>query len=261
MHVSITGLGRGGTTIMGEIFSKHPDVEYRFEQLGHFMTGRLRLPPICPLGPADLTDEGRVILQKWAQTQRPSKLLVEKDPRHVQRLHFLRAAYPDVRIIYMVRHPLDLTCSVLKAWKKQGKTYDQWLNQRQERDIPGLRDQLPWLGHAQWWGDVVWNDLACIRDDPLVRIVRYEDLLANPRAVIAPLLLFAGLFPALPVMNFLKRVSANPKIHVSAASAHLYVPGHKTRVGRWKTELKRLDAELMWKRCGGVAEELGYEGP
>lgn len=44
---------------------------------------------------------------------RARRVLVEKNPRHTLRIPFLKAIFPDAKIIHIVRDGRDVTCSLV----------------------------------------------------------------------------------------------------------------------------------------------------
>lgn len=254
MHVTVTGMGRGGTSIMGQILAAHPATELRHEQSGVFIRG-LGLPEMGPLKPEELTEQHAVRLRRWAASRH---ILVDKDPRHVQRLGFLRRAWPEARFVYMVRDPRDLACSSIKALRKKGKSPEQWLRERAP-DVAAKLMPLPEpVRIAAWWQHVVLDDLAAMDGDPAFRIVKFEHLVGDPNGTVNPLLSWLGLSPAPEVQEFLKNVADDPAVHVSRLSAGNFVPGHSRRVGRWEDEWEPEHVAQAREIAGPTMDIFGY---
>lgn len=256
MHVTITGLGRGGTSITGQVFSLHPRVEFRHEQSGFWLARNLGLSAFGRLTPGEATPERQKRLAAWARS--PMKLLVEKDPRHVERLAFLRACWPEARFIYMLRDPRDLACSAHKGLIKSGRTIDDWMAQRGERMEATLKGLPPLVRILAWWRHVVQVDMDDMRGDPLFQVVQYEQLLRNPRGQFAALFHWVGLNMTPAVEKFLGKVSDDPAVHVSPLSAGNFVAGHRRRIGRWQSEWPEEQQAQALDIAGDLMHQWGY---
>ncbi len=257
MHVSITGLGRGGTSIMGHVFSTHPRVEFRHEQSGPFLASNFGIAWMGRTPPEQATEKHAARAQAWAMPKDKGKLLVEKDPTHVHRMAYMRKLWPEAKFIYMVRDPRDLTSSALNGLRKKGKTADQWMNERGR-----VAKSLRWLSPRQrlvaWWQHVLLYDLRDMQLDDAFLVVKYEDLLASPLGTVAPLFDWVGLDRHPRVEQFLEKVTDDPNVHVSHFSSGNFVRGHARRVGRWRDEWPEDDARGAWRIAGDTMAALGY---
>lgn len=254
MHISITGLGRGGTSIMGHVFSVHPDVEYRHELSGRWLHQQFGIPWMGRTHPAYNVGH-EIKAQQWA---RSGKLLVEKDPTHVLRMAYMRQLWPDAKFIYMIRDPRDLACSALKAMAKKGKTPETWLAERGEPMARSLEWLHPLVRIVAWWQHVVLTDIADMQGDHGITYVHYEDFLEAPQAYARMLFDWVGLEMHPRVEHFLQNVSDDPSVHVSHFSGGNFVPGHPRRVGRWRREWPQVLACAAWDHAGTTMEALGY---
>jgi LPS sulfotransferase NodH len=128
--------------------------------------------------------------------------LLEKTPKNALRVPFLLEVFPDAQFIFLQRDARANLSSMMQSWRAQG-----WITYRQ---LPGW--QGPWslllppgyerlkgrpleeIVAFQWRvaNETILDDLA---DLPRERwtTVRYEALVADPRAAIAKLLEFCGL--------------------------------------------------------------------
>ncbi len=127
---------------------------------------------------------------------------LEKTPKNALRVPFLDAAFPDAQFIFLWREPRANIASIIEAWKA-----GRWVTYRglDERADPwslllppgwrAIRDaSLPKIAAFQWESAnrIALDDLALI-DRARWTTATYEDLIANPRAVIERLTKFAGL--------------------------------------------------------------------
>jgi hypothetical protein len=126
---------------------------------------------------------------------------LEKTPKNALRIPFLDAAFPDAQFILLTREPRANLASIIEAWKA-----GRWVTYRglDERADPwslllppgwrAMRDRpLPEIAAFQWESAnrIALDDLSKI-DRSRWTTVTYEDLVANPRAVIERLMKFLG---------------------------------------------------------------------
>ncbi len=113
--VFLVGCARSGTSILGEIIAVHPRVTYLYEVSAiwnRVLPGRRD----HRLTPADATAEviERLHQELGARMPDPRRdLLVEKNPKHTLRIGFLDAAFPDGRIIHLIRDGRDTVASLM----------------------------------------------------------------------------------------------------------------------------------------------------
>jgi hypothetical protein len=133
----------------------------------------------------------------------PAKLrFLEKTPKNALRIPFLDAAFPDAQFIFLSREPRANLASIIEAWKA-----GRWVTYRglDERPDPwslllppgwrAMRDKpLAEIAAFQWESAnrIALDDLAKL-DRSRWTSVTYEDLVANPRAVIERLTKFLGI--------------------------------------------------------------------
>jgi hypothetical protein len=140
----IFGCGRSGTTMLGGLFSTHPEVCYLREpgymwsaieaetdcfNLYHRIDGRC-LMDAAHAGPETRARFARVMLSTLRRSGR--KLLVEKTPINAMRIGFLEALAPQVKYVHIVRDGVDVSRSIERiattsAYKMGGKSnMNQW---------------------------------------------------------------------------------------------------------------------------------------
>lgn len=262
-HLIITGCGRGGTSITGQVFGRHPRSALHHEKAGFWIQKNLHVPLMGPLSAEDATPERRQKAAAWANTE-PRYLLVDKDPRHVLRMPFIRALWPDAKLVYIVRDGRDIACSVMKAWNRKGINPTAWIAKRrmpphlekQVRDEAGRRSFHTSI--LVWWAYCVEADMAALADDPGVEFLFYEKMLADPVGTFGRLFDFVGL-DSEPCMKLISKVSDDPSVHVSPLSAGNFVGGHPRRVGRWRHEWTEEAKAHGWEVAGETLASLGYE--
>lgn len=103
--ISISGCGHGGTTLLATILGAHPNVLLIDKETKWFLG----------LGPLAI---GRVNKARdfMARSNHDStvKWVLEKTPRHVFRIPYIRSLFPKTPFVVMVRDPRDLVASIAK---------------------------------------------------------------------------------------------------------------------------------------------------
>ncbi|HYJ40770.1 MAG TPA: sulfotransferase [Steroidobacteraceae bacterium] len=127
---------------------------------------------------------------------------LEKTPKNALRIPFLEAAFPDAQFIFLWREPRANLASIIEAWKA-----GRWVTYRGLDELPDpwslllppgwreMRDKpLPEIAAFQWEtaNRIALDDLSKI-DRSRWTAVTYEELVANPRAVVERLTKFIGI--------------------------------------------------------------------
>lgn len=269
----LTGCPRSGTSILGELVATLEGVDYRFEP-GH---------PWWPWGHgigaggagSDRLTERDVVHARQARAWlagQAGPLVVEKSPRMVIATRLHRTVFPESKIVVIVRHPLDVACSLVPGLSAE----------------PGARGQIDWhhIRVPSWprllddykpgplRGAHVWAEASrLLREDLGGRVarydagrlapgavdhyaVRYEDLLRDPVMTLQGI---AGYLEA-PLtresISACRSVVDRPGLSEAAGQDRWHRP-HARHVGRWKDEIPEDQAEACW---AAVAEEAGRWG-
>lgn len=244
--VFITGLGRSGTTILGILLSLHRQVGYLNEPkaLWHVIDARQDINGNYSgkgarfrLGAEDGTPEvvrrARRLFSRYLGLT-GARRVVDKYPELIFRVSYVRAIFPDAKIIFITRSGADAVPSVVK-WSerlgvKTGDHVDDWWG-RDDIKWHYLREQLilgnpdyesVWplatsdLDHANRaaleWIVTMREGLAQSQRYPeaVVRIA-YEDMLADPAGELERLQRLCGLEPDPVVADYArKRLYDNP---------------------------------------------------
>ncbi len=143
--VFIIGCGRSGTTLLGRLLGKHPDVVYLNEprhlwaaafpesDIWSYWVRRSGRARLIYTG-ADAVDPGRAIIRRlFARELRRGKgrLLIEKLPINTFRGPFLAALFPKARFIHIHRNGLEVARSIARL-ADQGEWY---INDGQKWDL------------------------------------------------------------------------------------------------------------------------------
>jgi hypothetical protein len=138
-----------------------------------------------------------------AQGADPADLrFLEKTPKNALRIPFLDAAFPDAQFIFLWREPRPNLASIIEAWKAGRWVTYRGLDERADPWSlllpPGWREMrdksLPEIAAFQWESAnrIALDDLEKL-DRSRWTAVTYEELVANPRAVIEQLSEFIGI--------------------------------------------------------------------
>jgi hypothetical protein len=264
--VFIVGCARSGTSIFGECLAAHPRVVYLFEKSTVWNTavpGR----PDHRLERSDATPEiaepiyrglARAV-EEVAGAALAGRVVIEKNPKHVLRIGFLDALFPDARFLHIIRDGRDVTASLM--FRNRGTEWGHL-------EIPGWRALLErypeknWLRCAHQWRCAV--ETARAEGVPLgpkrYFELRYEDLVADPKRVLDRVLAHLGLEPAAEVDTFARKIQDETagSYHARKQVRH-YVENHARRIRRFEENLTPDAIAEVTAICGDLLRELGYE--
>ncbi len=191
---------------------------------------------------ADLSAEER---RKWEETflwlmqrfqlSHPGKRLVLKSPPHTARIATLLKLFPEARFVHIARNPFDVYPSTYRLWKV--------LNSRLGLTNPALDDELlpeQILSTLPRMYAAYERDREAVPPGRLVE-VRYEELVANPKATLARIYSDLGLGDFAPVV---------PRMESFLGS----VGGHKAR----QHNLSDIDRRAVAGRWSAYFERFGY---
>ncbi len=149
----------------------------------------------------------------------------EKSPQNLQHLRTLAAAFPDARIVHLVRDGRDCAASLHRRWRRT----PELIVARWRESVADARAQGPLFGDRY-------------------REVRYEDLTADPRLVLAGLLDFLGLEFSEDVL-----VSSRPQSEHEGEFG-----GIEANSGKWRSYFSEATALRLDRIAGPFLDEVGY---
>ncbi|MFN0132682.1 MAG: sulfotransferase family protein [Phycisphaerales bacterium] len=198
----ITGCGRSGTTILGQLLAQRSDVTYlndRFDLWIDFPIGDIWGRSIAGLAPtarvaltaADAPPDARDRFLACLESHRAGRaVIIEKLAINNFRLPFLRAIVPDAPIINIVRHGIEVAFSIQERanvgrwYGRDDRKWSALLQHAHDRGLGTIADRCstPFdRGLLEWRLSVDAADewLAAEHPARFTRL-RYEDLLDDP---------------------------------------------------------------------------------
>lgn len=260
--IFILGTGRSGTTILGKLLSIHPHVTFLNEPKALWHTvypdedligSYSRGPAHYRLGVEDVTAEiDRAVhrIYGYCLAITGSRRIVDKYPEMIFRVPFVRALFPDAKLIFLVRNGWDAARSITDWSSREGKqagttVHDWWGTDRRKwhllvRDVvaadPTFADvyeEIMTLTRHEDMAAVEWiatmrEGLRLMQSMPdLLYQVRFEDLTARPAGTMADLLAFCELAEDPTLLSYaqhvIKRVPAKQPLTLSPAIEPLFL--------------------------------------
>ena len=256
----LLGCARSGTSILGETIAAHPRVAYLFEAsqiwnrlvpetADHRLTAEAATTDIAPAIYRALAD---------ARSGLSGELLVEKNPKHVIRIPFLDALFPQSRFLHIIRDGRDTVASLM--FRNRGPDWGHLKIPQWEK----LLTQYPDAHHircAHQWSYAVSTARQDAARLPSTRYleVRYEALVRTPESELARLVDFLELTPDPEVNAFSGKIQDETRnsYHAKRQVRH-YVEDHSHRIGRYRENLTARQLKEVLAVCGPLLEALGY---
>jgi hypothetical protein len=239
--VFVVGSPRSGTTFLAGAIGSLPG----FVDLGEVAPVKAAVPELAALAPEEAAERLRRILAVARRVGLVGAVRpVEQTPEMAFAVRAVRLAYPEARVVHIVRDGRDAVCSLLeKPWLRReqvqvddaGVPYGAyarfWVEQERRAEFEAASDAR----RAAW----VWRSyVAAARAAEGALDVRYEDLTVDPGSVAAPLADHIGAPPG-PLVAALGRA-------------------HASSVGRYRTDLGAEQLADVEAEAGALLRELGY---
>jgi hypothetical protein len=254
--VFIVGAPRSGTSFLGDCVGAIDSISYHREPV--LTKAATRLVYTGEWSAADtrcVFDRTYRVLR--ALQRAGDRRVCEKDPGKALILPQLAAAFPDLRVVHIVRDPRDVVASILgKPWYRQvyafarrrspdGYVYGPfarfWTEPERREEFESTSD-----AHRAAW---VWRAHATAAslggDDLATRFVqvRYEDLVHDPVATSEHLAKF------LAVDSDAERDALTERLQRASAAS----------IGLWRTGLRDDEIESVRREAGRAARSFGYD--
>lgn len=250
----IIGCARSGTSILGELLSVHKDVHYIFEAHALWEVapphadGSHRLDATDASGPVK-NAIGQTLSQEHARAGR--RYLIEKCPRNVLRVPYLRALFPEAGIVHIVRDGRDVACS-LRPGLSEGWNHLKPPNWQHLATLPLIERCA-----------AAWRDVMAIALDDLAGVphleVRYEELVTSPAGVSSALREYLDLPPSPEMDAFEQHIQDKTENSYHARiQNHWYRPDHRRRIGRWRENLTAEEQKTVHDIQEPILRKLGY---
>lgn len=184
--VFIVGMPRSGTTLVEQILASHPLV-FGGGELTHLESslasrvwpnGAITAEKIRSLLPEDYSDIARSYITHLETMSQGKPYVTDKMPHNFRLTGFIKAMFPNARIIHCVRDPVDCCLSIYKHYFPAPNMNFSY-NLRQLGEYHNLYSDLMRHWHQVFPGGI-FN-------------VRYEELVRNQKDVTASLLSFCSL--------------------------------------------------------------------
>ena len=116
--IAVLGAGRSGTNLLANVLDAEPSLHNTVENRYVWNYGQKSLAHDVR-GPEDATPANAAFIRRFFQTIADKKgtLPVDKTPSNVFRVGFLKAVFPNVKLIHIVRDGRDNVFSRLREWR------------------------------------------------------------------------------------------------------------------------------------------------
>jgi hypothetical protein len=239
--VFVVGSPRSGTTFVAGAIGSVTG----FVDLGEVAPVKAAVPELADLDPREAAQRLRHILAVARRVGLVGAVrAVEQTPEMAFLVRVIPLAYPEAKIVHMIRDGRDVACSLLEK---------PWLRREQTRvDDAGV----PYGSYARFWVEPdrrqafetasdarraawVWRSyLTAAQAAPGAHEVRYEELAADPSRTGASLAEYLGA-PSSPLTEALSRV-------------------HDSSVGRFRTDLSAEQLRDVEAEAGDLLRDLDY---
>jgi LPS sulfotransferase NodH len=259
-HIVMGGAPRSGTTVLRKLFDRHPEIcsgaETKLFVPAAFNLQWLARSYDLPLAElAAMRDDASsqaAFIDAFAARVRAAAgkaRWAEKTPQNIRHLRWVSDRFPQASIVHIIRDGRDVVCSM--------RQHPDW------RWVEGEWQKVLVPRSTEWYARRWLADVAAgiaWRHDPRYVEVRYEDLVADPQAVLRTVCdgIGAGhddawlraIGPAEPAATAVSGQTKRPDYEgaVSAIS-----------VGRWRSDLSADEQAEVERLCGPQLRELGYE--
>ena len=240
--VFVVGSPRSGTTFLAGAIGSLPG----FVDLGEVPPLKAAVPDLVALPEAAAAKRLRRILAVARRVGLVGAVRgVEQTPELAHLVGVVHLAYPDARIVHIVRDGRDVACSLLeKPWLRpqQAKSDDAGVAYGSHARFwvePARRDEFERVSDARRAAWAWRSYVAAARSGAAPRLeVRYERMAETPEDVARELAVYL----------------AAPADPLATAIGHV----HRSSVGRYRRDLSEEQLEDVLAVAGDLLRELGY---
>ncbi|MGH8278546.1 MAG: tetratricopeptide repeat-containing sulfotransferase family protein [Gammaproteobacteria bacterium] len=248
MPAFLAGFARSGTTLLDSMLGAHPGIALLEERGTELAMIRVldSLPGGYPEALLKLTatEYGRV-LAAYRSAAKPQdsggRLLLDKSPFLTVHAGLVQRIFPGAPLIFMVRHPCDVVLSAFLTNLELNSGSAHFTRLGSSVDL-----YCSVMSLWQRYREVL--PLHCL-------VLRYEDLLDDPRTVLGRALDFLGLPWSERVLHHTEHVATRGPIN-TASYAQVSRPLYQSSRGRWQRYRKYLEPYLA--RLEPYCRYFGY---
>lgn len=224
----ILGMPRSGTSLIEQILDSHSQVHgggelYYLNQIAGKITqaGGPYGAAVARLNEDELNRYAGEYLDRIAMLDDSSRYVSDKMPQNFLHLGLIARLFPNARVIHCLRDPVDVCLSCYFQSFNHGHEYSS--------DLDVL------AGYYRLYHELMQHWKAVL--DLKFFTVRYEDVVEQPRHVIAALLEFLDL----PWEESCLRYYENPRLTVTSSHDQVRQPLYRSSVARWRNYEKHIE--------------------
>jgi len=251
----VIGVARSGTSILGELIAAHPEVKYTYEPHQIWEVAGSGVNDSHRLVAEHATPAVKAQIRQWFDKQTGhAGIVVEKNPRNVLRVPFVRQVFPEGKIVHIVRDGRDVACSMApgcggKQWSHLKPPSWRELFSRYEGPV---RCALTWKETME----IALRDLA---EGPHMQL-RFEDLVRQPHQTASDVLNYLELENHPVVMTFCEKIQdATAGSYHAEHQGFWYRNDHQTRIGRYRENLTAEHQREINEVLASLLLQLEYE--
>jgi hypothetical protein len=236
------------------LIASHPAVKYKHE--AHAIWDRAGLGENAShrLTAAHATSEvRRSIRKKFSEAQGQAALFAEKCPRSVLRVPFIRAVFPEAKLIHIVRDGRDVACSMLP-----GIGGEEWRHLKPPNWQTLMSAESGLRRCAQAWKTIMEIALYDLAQTPHFTL-RYEDLVQAPERYARALFEFLELPFAPEVAAFCMKVQNEvANSYHAQKQVKWFREDHAVRIGRWRENMSPDEAASVETLLRPLLTQFAY---
>lgn len=257
--VFIVGVPRSGTTMLWSILLRHSEFKgekeipswnaetsifHKFHKVleDFFMPGRWPFWNEYFVGDKEkfdcwMVDCIRNFIIKAAEA-RGAKRPLEKTPNHLENIELIEKAFPQAKIIHIVRHPLDVFASMRKRSFVTALRFDPWLKVSAKQFAEDYKRKV--------------NKVEHYRGSLKIFTVRYEDLTEDAEIHVMRVCKFLKIIPDPAIIYGVKPIKKIQKFPLQSN-----VPIRNS--GIWQNVISEEEAKLIINKTKKIRKAYRYE--
>jgi hypothetical protein len=154
-YAFIVGSPRSGTTVLGELLDRHPQLSQWYEP--YFVWDHcFRMAPHDERTAEDATAEvARYIYTNFSayRTKQQCSVLIDKSPRNSLKIPFILKIFPHAKFVHLLRDGRDVTLSIHKEWQRRKSIVHSPNNRGRFNYYTAFNVLKNYLGHQKFTVD------------------------------------------------------------------------------------------------------------